>query len=103
MCDEPVSALDVSVQEQILDLFDGLQQRLGVALLLILHDLGVVRRSCDRVLVMRGGEVVESGTVEEVFRAPSHPYTQALLAALPRPQDAPATSGGALAGTAETS
>ncbi|MEW1792181.1 MULTISPECIES: ABC transporter ATP-binding protein [Streptomyces] len=84
VCDEPVSALDVSVQGQILDLFRDVQQRTGVALLFISHDLGVVGHVADRVLVMREGELVESGRVDDVFGSPAHPYTRSLLSALPR-------------------
>jgi len=81
ICDEPTTALDVTVQDQILDLLDRLVDETGVSLLFITHDLGVINRMCRRVLVMSGGSVVEEGTTEQVLRAPEHPYTQRLVAA----------------------
>ncbi|MDR2564938.1 MAG: ABC transporter ATP-binding protein [Bifidobacteriaceae bacterium] len=86
ICDEPVSALDVSIQAQILDLLAELNERTGTALVFISHDLGVVHHLVDDVLVMHRGRVVEEGPVDRVFTAPSHPYTQGLLAAVPRLQ-----------------
>jgi peptide/nickel transport system ATP-binding protein len=84
VCDEPVSALDVSIQAEVLAVFADLRRESGVALLFISHDLGVIHQISDEVLVMRAGEVVESGSAEDVFRQPRHPYTKALLAAVPR-------------------
>ncbi len=81
ICDEPTTALDVTVQDQVLDLLDHLVDELGVSLLFITHDLGVINRMCRRVLVMSEGTVVESGTTEQILGAPEHPYTQRLVAA----------------------
>ena len=88
VADEPVSALDVSIQAQVLDLLADLQAEHGTAMLFISHDLGVVHHVADRILMMRGGRVVESGPVDRVFGAPSHPYTASLLDALPLLPDA---------------
>ncbi len=82
--DEPTSALDVSVQAVVLKLLMALRRRAGVALLFVSHDLNVVRLLCDRIAVMYLGRVVEQGPAEQVFRAPCHPYTAALLSAIPR-------------------
>jgi microcin C transport system ATP-binding protein len=89
IADEPTTALDVTVQAQILALLAAIRARLGMSLLFITHDLGIVRRIADRVCVMNGGEIVEQGPVEQVFRSPQHPYTRDLLAAEPKPDPAP--------------
>jgi microcin C transport system ATP-binding protein len=88
IADEPTTALDVTVQAQILKLLKDTQTRLGMSMLFITHDLGIVRKLADRVCVMQKGKIVEQGPVERVFTAPEHPYTRALLAAEPKPQPA---------------
>jgi microcin C transport system ATP-binding protein len=89
IADEPTTALDVTVQAQILSLLKDLQARLGMAILFITHDLGIVRKVADRVCIMRLGEIVEQGEVARIFDAPQHAYTRALLAAEPKGKPAP--------------
>ena len=84
IADEPTTALDVTIQAQILDLIADLQQRLGLAVLLITHDLGVVAGLCDRVAVMYSGKIVELSTADELYAEPGHPYAAGLLRSTPR-------------------
>jgi peptide/nickel transport system ATP-binding protein len=92
LCDEPVSALDVSIQAQVLDLFCDIQDRLGLAMIFISHDLGVIHHMSDEVLVMKDGVIVERGSSDDIFTRPEHPYTRALLAALPAAAETPANA-----------
>lgn len=87
IADEPTTALDVTVQAQIMELINNLQQKYETAMMLITHDLGIVAEICDRVIVMYAGEVVETGTINEIFETPKHPYTRALLRSIPRLDD----------------
>ena len=86
ICDEPVSALDVSIRSQILNLLRELQERLGLAYIFVSHDLAVVKHIADRVAVMNLGQIVETADADALFASPRHPYSRALLSAIPLPQ-----------------
>ncbi|WP_299905876.1 dipeptide ABC transporter ATP-binding protein [uncultured Paracoccus sp.] len=96
--DEPVSALDVSVQAQVVNLLGDLRDRLGLTLIIIAHDLAIIRHVSDRVAVMYLGRIVETGPTDQIFERPRHPYTRALLAAIPGPDSGRATGQGPLSG-----
>lgn len=98
ICDEPVSALDVSVQAQILNLLQDMKQRYGLTVLFISHDLSVVKNVSDRIIVMYLGKVCEIGSAEELYSRPRHPYTRALLASIPEPAATVDVSEGDIAG-----
>lgn len=98
IADEPTTALDVTIQAQVLELIKGLSKEFRTATLLITHDLGVVAGTCDRVVVMYAGRVVESAPTHTLFKKPAHPYTQALLQAIPRPDEPPGTRLHAISG-----
>ncbi|MBQ0009145.1 MAG: ATP-binding cassette domain-containing protein [Firmicutes bacterium] len=85
ICDEPISALDVSIRAQIINLLNDLKEEMGLTIMFIAHDLSVVKYFCDRIAVMYFGEMVELATSEELFKHPLHPYSQALLSAIPKP------------------
>ncbi len=87
IADEPTTALDVTIQAQVLDLIEALGKEFSTATLLITHDLGVVAGTCDRVHVMYAGRIVEATDTRTLFKMPAHPYTQALLKAVPRPDE----------------
>jgi oligopeptide/dipeptide ABC transporter ATP-binding protein len=104
--DEPTSGLDLSVQATVLGVLDGLRKRLGLAYLFVSHDLSVVKRMCEQVAIMYLGRIVEMGPTEEIFARPQHPYTRALLAAVPKLEpgslhDTPALPGDPPSGTTE--
>jgi peptide/nickel transport system ATP-binding protein len=85
IADEPTTALDVTIQAQILGVMRSLQQKLGIAMILITHNLGVVAEVCDRIMVLYAGKAVEVGFTRDIFETPRHPYTQGLMNAIPRP------------------
>ncbi len=89
IADEPTTALDVTIQAQILDLIAELVEDMGLSVIIITHDLGVVAKVCDNVAVMYAGQVVEYGTIDEVFGNPKHPYTEGLLKSIPHPGKPP--------------
>ena len=84
IADEPTTALDVTIQAQILELMQELQQKLGMAIIMVTHDLGVIASMCDEILVMYGGRVCERGTADDIFYRPAHEYTKGLLRSIPR-------------------
>jgi oligopeptide transport system ATP-binding protein len=98
IADEPTTALDVTIQAQVLELMKGLANEFRTATLLVTHDLGVVAGTCDRVNVMYAGRVVETASTRTIFKTPAHPYTQALLEALPRPDSPRGTRLNAIGG-----
>ena len=99
ICDEPTTALDVTIQAQIMNLLRSLKRELRMSLLLITHDMGLVAQMADRVMVMYAGQIIEEGTVFEIFDHPSHPYTKALLAAVPSMEQNPEKMLQAIEGT----